>query len=79
MDLTLLNNVSSGNVLTEEQAHAVKKLITFYEMSYVMVEWPHSQEYMEEEWFDDEAILVLGQEEIFGSSAYFIPSNRIIK
>jgi hypothetical protein len=45
---------------------------------YVLVEWPDSQEYMEEEWFEDEAILALGAEEQTGSSAYFIPIKRIV-
>ena len=45
--------------------------------SYVLVEWPSSQLYMEEEWFQEEAILALGCEEQVGSSAYFIPINRI--
>ena len=46
--------------------------------TYVLVPWPESQEYMEEEWFQDEAILALGVEESVGSSAYFIPVHRIL-
>lgn len=46
-------------------------------MTYVLVEWPFSQEFMEEEWFDEEAILALGAEDQTGSSAYFIPSHRV--
>jgi len=42
---------------------------------YVLVEWPESQNYMEEDWFEDEASLA--DCERFGSSAYFIPKNRI--
>ena len=45
---------------------------------YILVQWPESQEYMEEEWFEEEAILALGSEEKTGSSAYFIPIKRII-
>lgn len=45
---------------------------------YVLVEWPESQDFMEEEWFNEEAILALGAEDITGSSAYFIPIKRII-
>lgn len=45
---------------------------------YVLVTFPKSQEYMEEEWFDDEAILALGSEDITGSSAYFIPIKRVV-
>jgi hypothetical protein len=46
------------------------------EKVYVIVEWPESQELMEEEWFDDEAILDV--EGIYGSSAYLIPLKRLL-
>ena len=45
--------------------------------SYNLITWPESQDFMEEEWFEDEAILALGNEDMTGSSAYFIPVNRI--
>ena len=41
---------------------------------YVLVQWPESQEYMEEEWFDKEAILA---DESVGSAAYFIHKDRL--
>lgn len=42
--------------------------------TYVYVEWPESQEYMEEDWFEEEAVLdVAGN---IGSS-YFIPTKRV--
>lgn len=44
---------------------------------YVLVEWPDSQELMEEDWFEEEA--VLAQHVSIGSSAYFIPVERYIK
>ena len=44
---------------------------------YVLVRWPDSQDYMEYDWFEEEAILALGSEDMTGSSAYFIPINRI--
>ena len=46
--------------------------------TYVLVPWPESQEYMEEDWFQDEAILALRAEESVGNSAYFIPVHRIL-
>lgn len=46
-------------------------------MKYELVTWSESQEYMEEEWFDNES--VLANEERFGSSAYFIPEKYIKK
>ena len=45
---------------------------------YVLIPWPESQNYMEEEWFEEEAVLALGVEDKFGSSAYFIPIHRIV-
>ena len=45
------------------------------ENEYVLVTWPESQELMEEEWFEEEA--VLDAEAKFGSSAYFIPTYRL--
>ena len=46
---------------------------------YVIITWPDSQELMDEEWFDDECILInedplLSQ---VGSSAYFVPIARL--
>jgi hypothetical protein len=46
--------------------------------TYVLVPWPECQDFMEEQWFYDEAILAVGAEEKVGASAYFIPERRII-
>ena len=46
--------------------------------NYVLVGWPESQNYMEEPWFKEEALLALGCEDKVGSSAYFIPEGRIL-
>ncbi len=43
--------------------------------SYTLVMWPQSQDYMGENWFENEAILEV--ECKFGLAAYFIPTNRI--
>ena len=48
-----------------------------HKTSYNLIMWPESQNFMEEEWFEDEAILALGSEDITGSSAYFIPTHRL--
>lgn len=45
--------------------------------AYVLIQWPESQDYMEEEWFEKEAILDV--EGRLGDSAYFIPIKYIIK
>ena len=44
---------------------------------YTLVEWPESQIFMDEDWFLEEACLA--DSEKFGSSAYFIPTNRILQ
>lgn len=50
----------------------LQKLIDEEDATYTLVTWPESQEYMEESWFDKEAILNLDQ-----SSSYFIPTIRL--
>ena len=52
------------------------KLIGLLEKTYIVVEWPESQQFMDEDWFEDEAIL--DSNCVFGYSAYFIPSKRIL-
>ena len=54
------------------------KLMDAIDKGYVLVEWPESQQFMEEDWFDEEAILSLGAEDKTGGSAYFIPIKRIV-
>lgn len=46
---------------------------------FTVVEWPHSQDYMEEPWFEEEAILINGGNlyEIHGDSAYLIPNEYL--
>ena len=45
---------------------------------YILVPWPDCQEYMEYQWFYDEAILAVGAEEKVGTNAYFIPGRRLL-
>lgn len=47
-------------------------------MEYILVTWPESQELMEKEWFD-ECILMNDENHLddIGSSAYFVPKERI--
>ena len=54
-------------------------LVALQDSSYTLVRWPESQMYMEQPWFETEAILALGSEETTGSSAYFIPVARILE
>ncbi len=46
--------------------------------TYILVPWPECQEYMEYQWFYNEAILAVGAEDKVGTSAYFIPERRIV-
>ena len=46
--------------------------------TYILVPWPEVQEYMEYQWFYDEAILAVGAEDKVGPSAYFIPERRVV-
>lgn len=70
----------NGECIKKEEAEAVKNVHKFLDAaveSYVLVQWPESQELMEEEWFDEEAIFCGGSEEKTGGSAYFVPLKRI--
>lgn len=46
-------------------------------MNYILVQWPESQDLMEYDWFQEEAILDNSENAI--SSSYFIPEERIIE
>jgi len=61
---------------SDEPLALLNKFLNLAEDSYVLIEWPNSQEYMEEDWFDKEAILDV--ECKFGDSAYFIPLKRLL-
>jgi len=50
----------------------IANLLCYTEDGYSLIEWPDSQDYMEEEWFQKEAILA-------PESAYFIPIRRLFK
>lgn len=62
----------------DQSRKAVNNLLQAAKEGYILIQWPESQEYMEKEWFEEEAILALGSEDKTGSSAYFIPIKRII-
>ena len=74
MDLLFLPEDNAN----EKPIKAVNSLLNTVSEGYVLVQWPESQEFMEEKWFDDEAILALGSEDKIGSSAYFIPIKRVL-
>ena len=48
------------------------------EKEYIIVTWPESQELMGKEWFDE--CILINKEPLLnqvGSSAYFVPENRL--
>lgn len=45
--------------------------------TYILVPWSESQDYMDEQWFYDEAVLAIDVEDKVGPSAYFIPAWRV--
>lgn len=61
-----------------EIRQSINNLINCAIDGYVLVEWPESQEYMEEDWFDEEAIFCGGSEDTTGSSSYFIPIKYVV-
>ena len=67
--------LSSDNPEDKEAIDAVNSLLELAHNGYTLVQWPESQELMEEDWFDKEAILDVDGK--FGSSAYFVPIIRI--
>ena len=56
----------------------VQSLLNCCEDCYCLIQWPDTLEYMEEDWFEEEAILALGSEEKTGAAAYFIPIKRLV-
>ena len=68
-----VENIENATIRQE-----IDEVISTISNSYVFVEWPNSQQYMDEPWFDKEAILAQDMGDI-GSGAYFIPLKRLIK
>jgi hypothetical protein len=71
-------NDSSRLKLVELLQKVQEDIIKEFEDSYFLIGWPESQDYMEEDWFEEETILAIGSEDKIGSSAYFIPVKRIL-
>lgn len=57
----------------DEIRKIINNLLNAAEEGYVLVQWPESQNLMEEDWFEEEAIL-----SYTGSSAYFVPIKRVV-
>ena len=68
-----------GIPIKEEDRKGMEKVDNFLSMvrdGYTIVQWPDVQELMDEEWFEEEAVLDI--EGNFGDSAYFIPIKRLL-
>jgi hypothetical protein len=63
-----------GNVIPTEAKGIENLLNSLNNDVYILVRWPKSQELMEEDWFEEEAVL-----NIDASSAYFVPLYRVFK
>jgi hypothetical protein len=50
------------------------KLLDLIDEAYVHVEWPETQDFMEEDWFEEEAVLDVDSPI---GSCYFIPLARV--
>lgn len=72
-----LNLWSSENAKTAEVISETNNFLELATNAYVFVPFPESQEYMEEEWFGEEA--ELADYDKHGGAAYFIPLNRVFR
>lgn len=72
MERMLIGNKDQFNNLDHCYANSKTYLPKMMDVDncYVLVQWPDVQEFMEQEWFDEEAVLA-------DDSSYFIPFNRI--
>ena len=68
--------IIEGDEHAKQAITAVDNFISLAEQSYIVIQWPDSQELMEKDWFEEEAILDVSG--VFGPSAYFIPLKRIL-
>ena len=57
--------------LSEQEAKDM--LETMIENSYTLIQWPQSQQYMNKEWFQEEAILDNSENAV--AASYFIPTK----
>jgi len=69
--------LDSKNPEDKEILNTINEILNCTKDSYCVIQWPDVQELMDEEWFDEEAILADGEK--FGGSAYFIPTIRLLE
>ncbi len=61
--------------MDETESKDINTVLSLTREAYVLVQWPESQELMEEEWFESEAILDVNSD---SGSAYFIPLKYLV-
>ncbi len=62
--------------LEDSEVELTNKFMELAMDSYILVVWPESQDYMEKDWFEEEAILDNSENAI--PSSYLIPISRLI-
>ena len=72
------DNFNADDPDNDEPRFKVNQAILCLQTGYLLVEFPDVQAFMEEDWFEEEAIFCGGSEEKTGSSAYFIPIKYLI-
>lgn len=66
-------NLDTPQTLTDDLKDSIVEIIEdLVENTYTYVEWPESQEYMKEEWFEKEAVLNMNTH-----ANYFIPTKYL--
>jgi hypothetical protein len=74
-----LSNEEIAQMMADDYAEGCRQwtIKEYGPAGYRMVEWPFSQDYMDEEWFDDEAYLDVTDQ--YDDCAYWIPEERIME
>lgn len=75
MDITNIGEVFKTELLEENTTSR-----NVIDSMFIVVQWPEVQTLMEEEWFQEESILINDEKGLdkYGSSAYFVPVYRLI-
>lgn len=67
------NTIPVEDFSNRELLQNISSLLNSIEDGYVLISFPDSQEFMGEDWFEEEAILHIDE-----PSSYFIPIKRLI-
>lgn len=73
--MEVIGQLLFDNNITKQTNSEIYNILKLIPDSYTIVDWPEVQELMEEDWFQDEAIL--NNSDNAPSSQYFIPLKRI--